>query len=45
MNWFTSKWVRVVVNGIREEFVNAVETPVNGTTVFWAAVARLQIVF
>jgi phosphate-selective porin len=45
LNWFTSKWVRVVVNGIREEFVNAVETPVNGTTVFWGAVARLQIVF
>ncbi len=45
VNWFTSKWVRVLVNGIREEFVNAVETPVNGTTVFWAAVARLQVVF
>jgi phosphate-selective porin OprO/OprP len=45
VNWFTSKWVRVQVNAIREEFVDAVETPVNGTTVFWAGVARLQIVF
>ena len=45
VNWFTSKWVRVTLNGIREEFVDAVETPVNGETVFWAAVTRLQFVF
>jgi phosphate-selective porin len=45
LNWFTSKWVRVTVNGIREEFVDAAETPVNGTTTFWAVLSRLQIVF
>jgi phosphate-selective porin OprO/OprP len=45
VNWFTSKWVRVLLNGIREEFVDGVETPVNGETVFWAAVTRLQLVF
>jgi phosphate-selective porin OprO/OprP len=45
LNWFTNKWVRVTLNAIHEEFVDAVETPVNGTTSFWAGLARLQIVF
>lgn len=45
VNWFTNKWVRVVLNAIHEEFVDAVETPVNGTTSYWAGLARLQIVF
>jgi phosphate-selective porin OprO/OprP len=45
-NWFVNKWVRVVLNGIHEEFdLNAADTPVNGTTSYWSAVSRLQIVF
>jgi len=45
LNWFTSKWVRVTVNGIREEFEDVRRTPLTGTTVFWSGVGRLQIVF
>ncbi|MGH9385803.1 MAG: OprO/OprP family phosphate-selective porin [Vicinamibacterales bacterium] len=45
VNWFTSKWVRIVVNAIHEELVDAVETPVNGISSYWAGLARLQIVF
>jgi phosphate-selective porin len=45
LNWFANKWVRVTVNGIREEFVDAVDLPVGGITSYWAGLARLQIVF
>lgn len=45
VNWFANKWVRVTVNGFREELVDAVETPINGITSYWAGLVRLQIVF
>ena len=45
VNWFPNRWVRVTVNGIREEFEDARRTPIPGTTEFWSALGRLQIVF
>jgi phosphate-selective porin OprO/OprP len=45
VNWFPNRWVRVTVNGIREEFEDDRRTPIPGTTVFWSGLSRLQIVF
>lgn len=45
VNWFPNRWVRVTVNGIREEFEDARRTPIPGTTEFWSALGRLQLVF
>jgi len=45
VNWFPNRWVRVTVNGIREEFEDVRRTPETGTTVFWSGIGRLQIVF
>jgi hypothetical protein len=45
VNWFPNRWVRITVNGIREEFEDARRTPIPGTAEFWSALGRLQIVF
>jgi phosphate-selective porin OprO/OprP len=45
VNWFPNRWVRITVNGIREEFEDVRRTPLTGTTVFWSGVGRLQLVF
>jgi phosphate-selective porin OprO and OprP len=45
INWFVNRWVRITLNGIREEFEDAARTLVPGITVFWSGVTRLQIVF
>ena len=45
VNWFPNRWVRITVNGIREEFEDARRTPIPGTTEFWSVLGRLQIVF
>ena len=45
VNWFPNRWVRLLVNGIREEFEDPPRTPLPGTTRFWSGVGRLQIVF
>jgi phosphate-selective porin OprO and OprP len=45
VNWFPNRWVRITVNGIREEFEDARRTPIPGTTEFWSGLGRLQIVF
>ena len=45
VNWFPNRWVRVTVNGIREQFDDPPRTPQPGTTEFWSGVARLQLVF
>jgi len=45
VNWFANRWFRATVNGIREEFEDARRTPIPGTTEFWSALGRLQIVF
>jgi phosphate-selective porin OprO/OprP len=45
VNWFPNRWVRLTINGIREEFEDVVRTPKAATTEFWSGVARLQVVF
>jgi len=45
INWFPNRWVRLTINGIREEFADPERTPVPGITKFWSGVGRLQIVF
>ena len=45
VNWFLNRWLRVTINGIREEFEDAARTPVPGTTIFWSGVGRLQLAF
>jgi phosphate-selective porin OprO/OprP len=45
VNWFVNRWVRVTVNGIREEFEDPNRTPIPGLTVFWSGLGRLQLVF
>lgn len=45
VNWITSKWTRVIVNAIHEDFEDAARTPEPGTTSFWSGLVRLNIVF
>ena len=45
VNWFLNRWVRVTVNGIREEFEDVNRTPVPGTAIFWSGIGRLQLAF
>ena len=45
VNWITSKWTRVIVNAIHEEFEDSSRTPLTGTTGFWSGLVRLNIVF
>jgi len=45
VNWITSKWTRVIVNAIHEDFEDVNRTPVAGTTSFWSGLIRLNIVF
>jgi phosphate-selective porin len=45
VNWITSKWTRVIVNAIHEDFDDANRTPIPGTSSFWSGLVRLNIVF
>ena len=45
VNWITSKWTRVIVNAIHEDFADVNRTPLAGVTSFWSGLARLNIVF
>ena len=45
VNWFLNRWVRVTLNGIREEFEDVNRTPVPGTAIFWSGIGRLQLAF
>jgi len=45
VNWITSRWTRVIVNAIHEDFEDATRTPVPGTFSFWSGLVRLNIVF
>jgi phosphate-selective porin OprO/OprP len=45
INWFPNRWVRLTVNGIREEFDDIRRTPLDNTTVFWSGIGRLQLTF
>lgn len=47
VNWTTSKWTRVIVNAIHEDFEDQARSPLpgTGTTSFWSGLVRLNIVF
>jgi phosphate-selective porin len=49
VNWFPYRWVRITLNGIREEFDEPprrfVSQELATDAPFWSGVARLQIVF
>ena len=45
VNWITSRWTRVLVNAIHEDFEDANRTPIPGTSSFWSGLVRLNIVF
>ena len=45
VNWITTRWTRVIVNAVHEDFEDATRTPIPGTTSFWTGLIRLNIVF
>jgi phosphate-selective porin len=45
VNWITSKWTRVIINAIHENFDDETRTPDAGTTSFWSSLVRLNVVF
>lgn len=45
VNWITSKWTRVLLNAIHENFEDETRSPIAGTASFWSGVVRLNIVF
>ena len=45
VNWITSKWTRVIVNAINENFEDKTRAPVSGTAAYWSGLLRLNIVF
>ncbi|MBY0497478.1 MAG: OprO/OprP family phosphate-selective porin [Cyanobacteria bacterium] len=45
VNWITSRWTRVILNAIHEDFADPARTPIVGTTSFWSGVVRLNVVF
>jgi phosphate-selective porin OprO/OprP len=45
VNWITSRWTRVIVNAIHEEFEDSSRSPLSGTTGFWSGLVRLNVVF
>jgi phosphate-selective porin len=45
VNWTTSKWTRVIVNAIHEDFEDPTRSPDSGVSSFWSSLVRLNIVF
>ena len=45
VNWLANRWVKVIANALRQNFEDENRTPVPGTTSFWSALLRLQVVF
>ncbi|HUQ88392.1 MAG TPA: porin [Vicinamibacterales bacterium] len=45
VNWITTRWTRVILNAIHEDFEDLDRTPESGTTSFWSGLVRLNIVF
>jgi phosphate-selective porin OprO/OprP len=45
VNWLANRWVKVVANALRQNFEDENRTPLAGTTSFWSALLRLQVVF
>jgi phosphate-selective porin OprO/OprP len=45
VNWTTTRWTRVIVNAIHEDFEDPTRAPNTGTTSYWSGLVRLNIVF
>jgi phosphate-selective porin len=45
VNWTTSRWTRVIVNAIHEQFEDESRAPNDGTGGYWSGLVRLNIVF
>jgi phosphate-selective porin OprO/OprP len=45
LNWTATRWTRIIVNAIHEDFEDPARTPLPGTTAFWSGLVRLNIVF
>jgi phosphate-selective porin len=45
VNWITTKWTRVIVNAVHEDFEDETRTADHGTKSFWSGLVRLNIVF
>ena len=45
VNWFPTRWTRLVLNGMRESFSDPERVPKSGVTDYWSGVFRLQIAF
>jgi phosphate-selective porin OprO/OprP len=45
INWTTTKWTRIIVNAIHEEFEDESRAPITGTTSYWSGLIRVNIVF
>lgn len=45
VNWTTTKWTRVIVDAIHEDFEDPARAPNTGTTSYWSGLVRLNIVF
>jgi phosphate-selective porin len=45
VNWFPTRWTRLVVNGIHEHFQDPTRVLNSGVQDYWSGVFRLQIVF
>jgi len=45
VNWMTSRWTRVILNAIHEDFEDPARSTIAGTTSFWSGLVRLNVVF
>jgi phosphate-selective porin len=45
VNWYATRWTRLLVNAMHEKFDDAARTPLAGQTDFWSGVFRLQVAF
>ncbi len=45
VNWLLNRWVKVVVNGLRQSIDDTTRAPITGTADYWSGLARLQIAF
>ena len=45
LNWTTTRWTRVIINAIHEEFDDETRAPNSGTASYWSGLVRLNIVF
>lgn len=45
VNWLANRWVKVVVNAIRQSYDDTNRAPKPGTADYWSGLARLQVVF